>query len=253
MSPASSSASSPVDSRAAWLRLWITLAIMTIGGSGMYVVVVVLPQVQAEFSISRGQASLPYALIMVGFGLGGILMGRLGDRLGVAVPLIFASVAIGLGFVMAGAAPNYWVFAIAQGLFIGFLGCSATFSPLITETSFWFEKRRGMAVAIVAGGNYLAGALWPPIAQWAAEAYGWRATYIGIGLFCTATILPLALWLHRATPVSKALRVESQRAMVAKQAASGQSIDRPLGLHPQLVFFLLCVAGVACCVAIAMP
>ena len=66
----------------------VSLLLMTIGGSGMYSITVVLPQIQAEFGISRSDASLPYTLTMVGFGLGGILMGRLSDRYGVLIPIV---------------------------------------------------------------------------------------------------------------------------------------------------------------------
>ena len=74
------------DSRYAVFRLMITLALMTVGASGMYVVAVVLPAVQAEFGVARADASLPYTLLMIGFGIGGMLMGRLADRFGVMVP-----------------------------------------------------------------------------------------------------------------------------------------------------------------------
>ena len=243
------------------MRLWISLALMTIGGCGMYVVVVVLPGVQAEFGISRAQASLPYTLTMIGFGFGGILMGRLGDKLGVSLPLAGASLCLGLGFVAAGLSREFWMFALAQGVLIGLLGSSATFSPLMTEMSFWFEKRRGMAVAICASGNYLGGALWPSVTQYFVERAGWRNTYVGIGVFCILTMVPLALWLHRGTAASRVLRQRSAdqaaRANAAAQAhatANGRTLaDRPLGLPPQVLLFLLSVAGVACCVAMAMP
>jgi MFS family permease len=223
---------------------------MTIGAAGMYVVVVVLPEVEREFNLTRGAAAFPYAMTMIGFGLGGILMGRLGDKHGVAAPLRFAGACIGIGFIVAGLAPNFWVFVLAQGLLIGFLGCSATFSPLLTETSFWFSKRRGIAVAICASGNYLGGALWPPVAQHISKLYDWRTAYLSIGVFCILTIVPLAIWLHRGTPVSKALRLAAQpTANLSNQADT----PRPLGLHPQLLLFLLSTAGIACCVAMSMP
>lgn len=241
-----------VDSSQAWSRLCITLALMTIGGCGMYVVVVVLPGIQNTFQISRAEASFPYALTMIGFGLGGVLMGRLSDRYGVAIPLLGATIALGSGFILAGIATSYWVFALSQGLLIGFLGCSATFSPLITETSFWFNKRRGIAVAVCASGNYLAGAVWPPLAQAAVEQIGWRNTYVSIGLICIFTMFPLALLLHKGTQQSIQLRRASQQPL-KDQKQNLKLTDRPLGLHPQLVLFLLCTAGVGCCVAMAMP
>src|SRR5687768_12746879 len=96
------------DSRYAVTRLMITLALMTIGACGMYIVPVVLPTVQAEFGVARADASMPYSLLMIGFGVGGMLMGRLADRLGVMVPLLVGAAGLGLGFAAAGSAGSIW-------------------------------------------------------------------------------------------------------------------------------------------------
>ena len=240
-----------VDSRYAWMRLVISLTLMTIGGCGMYVVIVVLPEVQTEFGVARGQASLPFTWTMIGFGLGGILMGRLSDRHGIIVPVSIGSVALAGGFVAAAFAPNLLVFMIVQGAVIGFLGSSATFSPLIADISFWFLRRRGIAVAICASGSYLAGTVWPPVVQAFIESFGWRSTYIGIGIFCLVTMLPLAMLLRAPRPAATSLPVSP--AEVAATAGSPASVDSPLGLKPGILLALLCVAGVACCVAMAMP
>src|SRR4051794_3438834 len=123
------------DSRDAAIRLGVTLLIMTIAASGMYVVPVVLPTVQAEFGVARADASLPYSLLMVGFGLGGVFMGWLADRFGIMVPLILGGVSLGAGFVLAGFAPGMIAFTVAHGILIGFLGSSAGFAPLMADTS----------------------------------------------------------------------------------------------------------------------
>src|SRR5512146_2883509 len=230
-------------------RLGIALALMTLGGSGMYSVVVALPQLQAEFGVARGEASLPYTLTMVGFGLGGILMGRLADRFGVMVPALLGSVALGVGFVAAGSAASLWQFSLAQGLLIGALGSSATFSPLVADISLWFTRRRGIAVAICISGNYLAGALWPPLMQHYIDSIGWRQTYIGIGLACLATMLPLALFLRRRPPLPAQLGAGA----VAGRAGASFGAAGTLGLSPGALQTLLCVAGVSCCVAMSMP
>ncbi len=210
------------DSRYAWFRLAVSLVLMTIGGCGMYVVVVVLPEVQAEFGVARGEASLPYTMTMIGFGIGGILMGRLSDRYGIVLPVMIGAVALGAGFVAAAFAPSLLMFAIAQGLLIGLLGSSATFVPLVTDTSFWFLKRRGIAVAICASGNYLAGATWPPVVQHFVETVGWRQTYVGIGVFCVVTMLPLALLLSRRRPsnTSAPLTAAEREALHSARATS---------------------------------
>ncbi|MSQ88058.1 MAG: MFS transporter [Betaproteobacteria bacterium] len=229
------------ESTYAWLRLAASLALMTISCVGMYAVAVSLPAVQAEFGVSRSAASLPYAATMIGFGLGGILMGRLSDRYGVMVPVLLGAVCLGLGFIAAGHASELWQFALAQGLLIGLLGTATTFVPLVADTSMWFTRRRGIAVAICASGNYLAGALWPPVLQHYFDTIGWRATFTGVGLFCAATMIPLAFALRRKPPVL---------SLTGENKADGQ---KTIAVPRELLCALLCVAGVACCVAMSMP
>ena len=234
------------ESRYAWARLAAALALMTIGGSGMYAITVVLPHVQSDFGVSRADASLPYTFTMIGFGLGGILMGRLSDRYGVMVPVIVGALGISAGFVAAGTAGSLWQFNLAQGLLIGLLGTSATFAPLVADISLWFTRRRGIAVAICISGNYLAGAVWPPVMQHYIDSVGWRQTYIGIGVFCLAAMLPLALLALRRRPPVLELPAAESATRVAGSADT-------LGLSPGALQALLCVAGVACCVAMSMP
>src|SRR5512147_753816 len=237
------SAASVVDSRIAWWRLVATLIMSTLGGVGMWSVIVALPAVQAEFGVDRGTASLPYTLTMIGFGFGGIVMGKLTDRFGVALPLAGATVALALGYVAAAYAPSLWLYAIAQGLLIGFLGSSASFAPLLADISHWFKKRRGIAVAICACGNYLAGTVWPPIVQHLIETEGWRHTHLLIGVVCLLTMLPLTLVLRRPPP----------HAGHAHADAQALRPPRDLGISPRALQTLLVIAGLACCVAMSMP
>jgi len=236
------------DSRYAWTRLAVTLALMTVGSSAMYVVSVVLPAVQAEFGVARADASLPYTLLMIGFGLGGIAMGKLADRYGVMVPVLVGAAGLGTGFIAAGLSGSLTGFAIAHGLLLGLLGSSATFAPLVADTSLWFVRRRGIAVAICASGNYLAGAVWPPIVQHYVETAGWRATYIGLGIFCAVTMPLLAAMLRQRPPTAVAAVAPTRRAGAAVVPST-----RPFGLSLNQAQALLCVAGVACCVAMSMP
>jgi len=236
------------DSRYAWTRLAVTLALMTVGSSAMYVVSVVLPAVQAEFGVARADASLPYTLLMIGFGLGGIAMGKLADRYGVMVPVLVGAAGLGTGFIAAGLSGSLTGFAIAHGLLLGLLGSSATFAPLVADTSLWFVRRRGIAVAICASGNYLAGAVWPPIVQHFVETAGWRATYIGLGIFCAVTMPLLAALMRQRPPTAVAAAAPTRRAGAAVVPST-----RPFGLSLNQAQALLCVAGVACCVAMSMP
>jgi MFS family permease len=230
------------ESPYAWARLFASLALMTLGGVAMYGVVVVLPAVQVEFGVPRADAALPYTLTMIGFGAGGILMGALADRFGVIVPVLIGALGLGGGMVLAGMSQSILQFALLHGVLAGLLGCSATFAPLVADASLWFTRRRGIAVAIVISGNYLAGAVWPPILQYLFDHAGWRASYIGIGVFCFAVMLPLALMLRRRPPAIASTTIE-QRMINA----------RPLGISPNALTALLGLAGFACCVAMSMP
>jgi MFS family permease len=243
------------ESAYAWTRLWVSLLLMTIGGSGMYTVAIVLPKIEAEFGAGRGEASLPYTLAMIGFGLGGVLMGKVSDRFGVAVPAVIGAVFLCLGYITAGSATSMWQFSLAHGLLIGLLGSSATFAPLIADTSKWFTRRRGIALAICMSGNYLAGAVWSPVLQHYVATYGWRQTYFGMGIFCVVVMLPLISVLRRPAPTLFAATATpsapSATSTVAAPAAS--YAERPLGMSPAALQWLLGFAGVACCVAMSMP
>ncbi|HVF63589.1 MAG TPA: MFS transporter [Casimicrobiaceae bacterium] len=232
------------DSPYAVRRLLIALALMTIGTSGMHVVVVVLPAVQSDFGVARADASLPYTALLIGWGVGGVLMGRIADRHGVMRALMFGSLAVAAGFALASSARDIYTFAIIHGVLLGFFGCSAFFAPLIADTSLWFDKRRGIAVGLCASGNYLAGAVWPPIVSIAIESVGWRTTYLGMSIVCGVTLLALASLMHRRPPTA-----------VVAQAPTGASstTQRPFGLSPTTATVLLCIAGMACCVAMSMP
>ncbi|HUL90548.1 MAG TPA: MFS transporter [Pseudolabrys sp.] len=239
-SPTGAKAPQVIDSPTAWLRLAVAVAISTIGGVGMWSYMVALPAIQTDFGVSRAEASLPFTFVMLGFAGGGVLMGRLADRFGIAVPLGIGTLALTAGYLAVGLSPNLWLVALAHGL-IG-IGCSASFGPMMTDISHWFLRRRGIAVALAAVGNYTAGAIWPPVVQHFISTSGWRATHIGIGLFCLITILPL-VYAMRA-------RIEGQHAETDSAAARRQA-EAPFS--PLTLQILLCIAGVGCCVAMAMP
>jgi MFS family permease len=229
------------DSAYAWLRLSIAVLIGVIGGVGMWSVPVALPAIQADFGVDRAAASLPYTLTMVGFAVSGVALGRMVDRFGISIPLAVGAAAIGIGYIAASFAPNIYIYAIVQGVLVGG-GSAAFFGPLMTDISMWFVRRRGMAVAICASGNYIAGAIWPKPLDYAIAMNGWRPTHVVVGLICLATLLPVALLMRRRPPVSGAVG-----------APTPAFKPRALGLSPNALTGILCVAGVACCVAMAMP
>ena len=231
------------ESPYAWTRLAAALLLSGIGGVGMWSVIVALPAIQVEFGVARSAASLPYTVTMISFGLGGIAMGRLSDRFGIVTPVVGGAVVLALGYALASQATSLWSFVLAQGLLVG-IGSSATFAPVMADTSLWFTRHRGMAVAIIASGSYLAGAAWPPVIQHFIQSVGWRHTHLGIAAFCVATMLPLALALRRRSP-----RVETSSGTSHVRARA----LRPLGMSPAALQTVLIIAGVSCCVAMSMP
>jgi MFS family permease len=231
------------ESLHAWMRLCAALMLSAIGGVGMWSVIVALPAVQAEFGVARSAASLPYTMTMICFGFGGILMGRLSDRFGIRVPVVGGAISLGVGYVVASQATSLWQFILAQGLLVGVAG-SATFAPLIADTSLWFTRHCGMAVSIIASGSYLAGTVWPPVVQHFIQSEGWRRTYLGIAVFCVASMLPLAQALRRRAPLTDTVSPMSRTATPSAQ---------PLGMSPAALQAVLILAGLSCCVAMSMP
>src|SRR3981081_3661213 len=228
------------DSGQAWVRLALALVIGSIGSVGMWSVVVVLPVVQPEFGATRGAVSLAFTLTMLGFGLGGVATGKITDRFGIVVAMGLSIGFLGLAYVLAGLSTTLWQF-IAVHVLIG-LGTSATFAPLMAEASHWFDRYRGLAVTIVASGNYVGGAIWPPLVNWGVQTAGWRTTHIAVGIFCglamTAVLLVLRMQIGAA----------SQRDHVN---APPPRVD--LRLSTNTLTVLLRIASISCCVAMAMP
>lgn len=231
---------SDIDSRYAWTRLAVSTLLATIGCAGMWVIVVILPAVQAEFGVDRAGAALPYTVMMVFFAIGSVIFGRVIDRYGYWRPAAVCILLLAAGFFAASRAQDIFQFTLAQGVLIG-LGSSAMFSGLIADISHWFRKRRGVAVAVAASGNYFAGAIWPAVTPHFLEAYGWRASYAGIGVFSLLAMLPLVLLLRRRIG----------HTVEADQAAALQR--RALPLTAGQLQALLVLAGFGCCMAMAMP
>ena len=225
------------------VRLMASLGLMTVGTVGMYVGIVGLKPIAAEFGISRGGGSLPYALFMLGYGFGNVIHGRLADRYGILLPILIGSVALPAGLILSAQADSLWLFLAIIALLAGALGSSAVFAPIIADVSLWFTGRRGLAVAFVLSGSYFAGAIWPPVLQWLIDDYGWRSAFVTVGYICLATMVPLSLLLYR----------KPAHLFADKGAPRKSRFVRPLGLAPNALQCTISVAGIGCCVGMSMP
>lgn len=229
------------DSTYSWFRLLLTLAIAMIANAGMWVIIVIMPAVETEFAAGRADASMPYTLTMIGFAVGNFAIGRAVDRYGVTTSLVAAAIGIAVGFGLATLSQSIAMLSLAQ-LLVGFAS-AVGFGPLIADISHWFVRRRGIAVALVASGNYLSGAIWPMILAGMLEDTGWRSVYLFMSVVTLAGVIPLSMALRRRLP---------QEAQAAAQTRSLQNASSA-GLSPRALQYLLGLAGIGCCVAMSMP
>ncbi|GKQ54589.1 MFS transporter [Bradyrhizobium sp. Ce-3] len=228
------------DSRRAWLRLIVAVVIGSLGSVGMWSVVVALPVVQTDFGATRGTASLAFTMVMLGFGIGQVVTGKISDRYGIVAAIGAGIGILGLGYIGAGYAPSIWAFILLH-FAIG-LSSAATFGPLMAEASHWFERYRGLAVAIAASGNYVGGTVWPPLVNYGMQSIGWRTTHIAIGIF-TAVAMTLALAVLRML-----MGAATRRSHVN---AAPPRVD--LRLSTNALTAILSLASISCCVAMSMP
>ena len=219
----------------------IALLLATVGNIGMWVVVIVLPDIQQEFKIDRGTASIPFALTMVGFAIGNWVMGHVVDRYGITKTIILAATVNTAGYIASMYVNNVYYLSILQ-FFIG-LGTAAAFGPLIADTSHWFLKRRGIAVALIASGNYFSGAIWPPLFNNTLQSDGWRDVYWILALSTVFIMIPLSFLLAK--------KISEETARISDAASSDKRQN--VSISPKALTILLSIAGIGCCVAMSMP
>jgi len=230
-----------LDGRASWIRLGISLLAAAVGGGAMWSIVVLLPAMEAEFGVDRGEASLAYSATMIGFALGSLGVGRSVDRFGIGPAMGVSALVAALAYAGSALTGNFLVLAALQFL-IG-VGGAATFGPLVADISLWFGRRRGVAVAVVAAGNYLAGVVWPLVLAPLVETHGWREATWVLAAAMVLLLGPLSLLLHARVPADAE----------GEAAAAAQAARRSAGFTPGGLQALLCVAGIACCLAMATP
>ena len=232
-----------VDSREAWAIAIATLLMPSISFGAPYIVIVALKPIAADLGGYRSIPAAAASLAMIGTGVGGLAMGWLADRIGVRLTVIGGALMIcaGLALASGGAA---WQLYVGHGLLVGLLGNGAINAPLYIYITRWFERRRGTALALIASGQYVAGATWPFLFERAITAYGWQQTMMGYGVLAALLIVPIAVLVLRPAPSTPDIKSTS---------GSAGRPDRVLDLPPNGAFALLAVASFLCCVPMAMP
>ncbi len=237
------SPSSSIESRASWTVASVALFIMMMSFGAAWITAVALKDIAAEVGGTRSIPALASALAWLGSGAGGIMMGRIADRVGTRWTVLCGSLMIGVGLALSTLGPP-WPLWIGHGLFIGLIGLGGINAPMYIYVSRWFDRLRGSALALISSGSYLAGAMWPPVFERAIAAFGWRQAMLWYAAAEIVVIVPLAAIYFRHPP-------ELIYPAVASGGAGGKA--RVLGWPPNLVFALMCAAGVLCCIPMAMP
>jgi MFS family permease len=232
-----------IETRSSWVVAGVALATMLMAFGTAWITAVALTDIAAEMGGTRSIPAFASSLAWLGSGVGGILMGQIAERVGTRWTVIFGALMVALGLVVSSLG-SPWALWLGHGLFIGLIGLGGINAPLYVYVSRWFDRRRGSALALIASGSYLAGAIWPPLFERAVAGIGWRQTMLWYALLEVLVILPLALIFFKRPP--EAAHTEAARGGTAEPA-------RVLGWPPNLVFALLCAAGVLCCVPMAMP
>lgn len=236
-------------------RFWVLIAsvmLLLVGGGATFVVVVGLKPIAEEFGWPRSVPSLAFSLQFVGAGFGGIIMGHLLDRLGMARPALLGALSIGAGAVAASHVTQAWQLHLIYGVLIGFLGIGSLAAPLMANITRWYEHRRGMAVGIVSSGQSLAGIIWPPVFGYAQDTVGWRGAFLWYGIFAVVVMVPLCLVVRRRPPAPDARRGDAGASGSGAGRIDGAA-TRARALSPRALRAGLCAAVVCCCVAMSMP
>jgi MFS family permease len=234
---------SSVETKASWAVAGAALCALMLSFGAAWITAVALKDIAGEVDGIRSIPALASALVWFGSGIGGIIMGRIADRIGTRWTVAFGALMVACGLALSSLGPS-WPLWIGHGLFIGVIGLGGINAPLYVYVSRWFDRRRGSALALISSGTYLAGALWPPIFESAIASLGWRETMLWYAGFEALIVVPVALIFFGTPP---------EVIHPATAPVPGSAPARVLGLPPNLVFVLMCGASIMCCVPMAMP
>lgn len=234
--------SDSVETPYGWVILAASLVVITAAVASNYLVVIGIKPMAEAMGWPRWVTSSAYSVMAIGSGIGGIFVGLWADKRGIGLPLVLAGCSMATGAILISQNDDPVLLVVICFVFLGVCGNGAVFSPLIANATRWFDRRRGIAVAIVMGGQNLAGALWSPTFEIGFQEIGWRQTWLIYGVLVGCVVVPVSFVLQRRAP---------QAAEGATPPAERHAIESRFS--PLVVQGLLCFAIIGCCVAMAMP
>ncbi len=232
-----------VETPRSWVVATVALALMATAFGAPWITVVALKTIAAEVNGQRAIPAFAGALVWIGSGVGGILMGQIAERVGIRWTVVGGAIMIAVGLALSTLGPSVPLF-VGHGLFIGLLGIGGINAPFYVYVSRWFDRRRGSALALISSGSFLAGAIWPSIFERIIAHAGWRQAMLYYAVVELILIVPAALIVLEPPP---------QTPHRAVAAATTRGTDTVLGWPPNLVFVLQAAAIFTCCVPMAMP
>lgn len=149
-----------------------------------------------EFGWTRAATSAAYSISIIVSGVLGIITGKLTDRFGPRLVMTGSGFLLGSGYLLMSQVNSIWQLYLFFGLIVG-LGMSATFVPANSVITRWFVRRRGTMTGIVLAGNSVGILFIPHVVRWLISAYGWRISYIGVGIIALVIITVVAQFLKR--------------------------------------------------------
>jgi MFS family permease len=232
-----------IESRASWTAAFLTLGILSISYGSPLLVVVGLKPIQEALGTDRSVVALAGALVWVGTGLGGIMMGWLADRIGIRLTASIGAVMMAAGLALSSTG-SVWALYVGHGVLIGLVGNGAIYAPLVVYVTRWFDRRRGSALAFISSGQYIAGMIWPSVFERGIANYGWQTTMLAYSAVVLALILPLTLLCLRPSPEPLAFHPLS---------GDPRKGARVLGMNANLALGLICIASFFCCIPMSVP
>jgi MFS family permease len=232
-----------IETRHSWLVAITALAILAVSFGAPLITIVALKPIAADYGNVRSVPALSSSLAWFGSAAGGIAMGRIAERTGVRWTVMFGALMVAAGLFLSSAGGRAALY-IGHAVFMGVLGNAGINAPLYVYVARWFDRRRGTALALIAGGQAVAGTVWAPLFGHAIQAIGWRYTMQLYAVFAIVAILPTAFLIFGDPP---------QAANVDEACVRPPPRASVLGLRPRTAFGLLSLAGFLCCVPMAMP
>jgi MFS family permease len=226
-----------------WVMVFAAAILIGLGIGGIASIAIILKPLAAEFGWSRANVSLAYTVASIATAVVGVYFGRVADQHGVRLLAWIGTLTFGLSLIALSFQTSLWHLYAGFAIFGG-LGISTTLIPLTSSVSLWFDANRGLAVGVATAGASVGQALVPLIAGLLVVDFGWRDTFLYLGIGFLVIGIPVAILVR--DPVVKSGNAGSM---------SGPAIDRDISpsISPSPAIAWISFAAIFCCFCMSVP